>query len=109
MPFDSFGKNNHTMLFARFEVSKRIESRSQAFVNGSHHDTLLRRGVSTSPNPHNGAPFHVGCLQPLVQYLLSYPPYWRPLLHPQPEDAPYHGDRDPLIMLTTLRNQDGDR
>jgi hypothetical protein len=22
----------------------------------------------------------------------------RPFLHPQPEDAPCHGDRDPLIM-----------
>jgi hypothetical protein len=22
---------------------------------------------------------------------------WRPFLHPQPEDAPCHGDRDPLI------------
>ena len=27
----------------------------------------------------------------------SYTPYWRPFLHPQPEDAPYRGDRDPLI------------
>ena len=24
-------------------------------------------------------------------------PYMRPFLHPQPEDAPCHGDRDPLI------------
>ena len=24
----------------------------------------------------------------------SYPPYWRPFLHPQPEDAPCYGDRD---------------
>jgi hypothetical protein len=23
---------------------------------------------------------------------------WRPFLHPQPEDAPCRGDRDPLIM-----------
>jgi hypothetical protein len=23
---------------------------------------------------------------------------WRPFLHPQPEDAPCHGDRDPLNM-----------
>jgi hypothetical protein len=25
---------------------------------------------------------------------------WRPFLHPQPEDAPCRGDRDPLIMVT---------
>jgi hypothetical protein len=25
------------------------------------------------------------------------PPYWRRFLHPQPEDAPYRGDRDPVI------------
>ena len=24
---------------------------------------------------------------------------WRPLLHSQPEDAPCHGDRDPLIWV----------
>jgi len=27
----------------------------------------------------------------------SYPPYWRLILHLQPEDAPCHGDRDPLM------------
>jgi hypothetical protein len=26
----------------------------------------------------------------------------RPFLHPQPEDAPCHGDRDPLIMVCVL-------
>ena len=33
----------------------------------------------------------------LIQYIRSYPPYRRPFLHPQPEDAPCRGDRDPLI------------
>ena len=28
------------------------------------------------------------------------PPYRRPFLHPQPEDAPCRGDRDPLITWT---------
>jgi hypothetical protein len=27
-------------------------------------------------------------------------PIWRPFLHPQPEDAPCRGDRDPLITVT---------
>jgi hypothetical protein len=33
----------------------------------------------------------------LIQYIRSYPPYWKPFLHPQPEDEPCRGDRDPLI------------
>jgi hypothetical protein len=32
-----------------------------------------------------------------IQYIRSYPPYWRPFLHPQPEDAPCRSDRDPRI------------
>ena len=36
----------------------------------------------------------VGCPRMLTQY----PPYLRPFLHLQPEDAPYGGDRDPLII-----------
>ena len=37
----------------------------------------------------------------LFQFIRSYPPYRRPFLHPQPENAPCRGDRDPL--MTTLR------
>ena len=58
---------------------------------------FLRRGVvSTSSNPQAGGPPLVGCSRLLIQFIHSYPPYWRPFLHPQPEDAPYRGDRDPL-------------
>ena len=64
----------------------------------SKHDTFLRRGVvNTSPNPHTGGPPFVGCPRLLIQYIRSYPTYWRPFLHPQREDAPCRGDRDPLI------------
>jgi hypothetical protein len=57
---------------------------------------FLRRGVvSTSPNPQVGGPPFVGCPRLLIQFIHSYPPYWRPFLHPQPEDAPCRGDRDP--------------
>jgi len=34
----------------------------------------------------------VGCPRLLIQYIRSYPPYWRPSLHPQPEDAPCRDD-----------------
>jgi len=36
----------------------------------------------------------VGCPRLLIQYIRSCPPYWRPFLHPQPEDAPCRGDRE---------------
>ena len=56
---------------------------------------LWRGVVSTSPNPQAGGPPLISCPQLLIQFIHSYPPYWRPFLHPQPEDAPCHGDRDP--------------
>jgi hypothetical protein len=57
---------------------------------------FLRRGVvSTSPNPQAGGPPLVGCPRLLIQFIHGYPPYRRPFLHPQPEDAPCRGDRDP--------------
>jgi len=52
--------------------------------------------LATRPTPNWGPPL-VGCPPLLIQYIRSYPPYWRPFLHPQPEDAPCRGDRDPLI------------
>ena len=39
----------------------------------------------------------------LFNIFASYPSYWRPFLHPQPEDAPCRCDRDPLIRLHTPR------
>jgi hypothetical protein len=47
--------------------------------------------------PQTGGSPLVGCPRLLFQYICAYPPYWRPFLHPQHEDAPWHGDRDPLI------------
>ena len=49
---------------------------------------FLRRGVvSTSSQPQVGGPFFVGCPRLLIQYIRSYPPYWMPFVHRQPEDA----------------------
>ena len=50
--------------------------------------------VSTSPKPQAGGPPPVCSLQLLIQYIHSYPPYWRLFLHLQPEDAPCRGDRE---------------
>jgi hypothetical protein len=51
----------------------------------------------------------VGSSRLLIQYIHSYPQDWRAFLHPQPEDEPFCGDRDPLIMgqrQTTAVNYD---
>jgi len=55
------------------------------------------RSYITSPNPQAGGPPLVGCPQLLIQYIRSYFPNWRQFLHPEPEDAPCCGARDPLI------------
>ena len=55
----------------------------------TRHVKFLRRAVfSTASKPQPGGPHLVGCPRLLIQYVRSYPPYWRPFLHPQPEDAP---------------------
>ena len=57
--------------------------------------------VSASPSPQPGGPPLVGCPRLLIQFIRSYPPYWRLFLHPQPEDVPCRGDRDPQIVSCT--------
>ena len=61
--------------------------------------------VSASPNPQAGGPPLVGCPRQLIQYIRSYPPYRRPFLHPQPEDAPCRGDRDPQYIYSIVKTQ----
>jgi hypothetical protein len=56
-----------------------------------HGEELL----AARPNPKL-----VGCPRMHIQYFCSYPPYWGPLLHQQPEEAPRCCDRDPLITWT---------
>ena len=50
-----------------------------------------------------GVPPLVGCLRLLIQYIRSYPPYRRLFLHPQPNDVPSRGDRDP-VLKNIVRN-----
>ena len=61
--------------------------------------TFLRPGVITSTNPQPAGPHRFGCPRLLIQYIRSYPPYWRPFLQPQLEGAPYRFDRNPLITV----------
>jgi len=51
----------------------------------------------SAPRPLQGGPPLVDCPRLLIQHIRSYPPYWKPFLHLQPEDAPCPGNRDPLI------------
>ena len=52
--------------------------------------------VNTSPKPKAGGPPFVCCPRLLIQFIRSYPPYLWSFLHPQPEEAPCRGYRDPL-------------
>jgi len=64
---------------------------------------VLQGGVvSNSPNPQAGGPPLVGCTRLLIQFIRSYPPYWRPFIYPQREDAPCRCDRDPLHIDTGI-------
>jgi hypothetical protein len=64
---------------------------------------FLRWGVvSTSPNPQAGGTVR-DCLFKIFAATLHI---CRPFLHPQPEDAPCHGDRDPLIMVPCHGDRD---
>ena len=82
-----------------FFVSRGSISCCEYFLTG-----VFSRGgvVSTSPNPQAGGPPLVGCPRLLIRFIHSYPPYWRPFLHPQPEDAPCRGDRDPHSWVSDL-------
>ena len=79
----------------RLFITPIISARS---LTVSQNNTFLRWSVvSTSPNPQAGGLLLVGCPWLLIQYIRSYPPYRRPFLHPQPEDAPCFCDRDPPV------------
>ena len=69
------------------------------YINVSQPDKFLWWGVvNTSPNPQVEGPLPVNSPRLLIQYIHSYPPYWRLFLHLQPEDTPCHSDRDPPII-----------
>jgi hypothetical protein len=59
--------------------------------------------VSTSPNLQAGGPHPFCSPRLLIQCIRSCPPYWRPFLQPQPEDAPCRGDRDPQTRVDPLQ------
>jgi len=51
------------------------------------------------PNPQAGG-LPLACFPRVhIQYIRSYTPYWRPFVHPQPEEAPCSCDEGPLITV----------
>ena len=88
------GDRSGGAVYLRIVLSPEEASR---LVGITEHWFSLGGVVSTSPKPQAGGPPLVGCPRLLNQFIRSYPPYRRPFLHPQPEDAPCRGDRDPLI------------
>jgi hypothetical protein len=60
---------------------------------------LRRVVVSDSPKPQSGGPTLVGFRDSLLNVFAVTLHIRRPFLHLQPEDAPCHGEGDPLIMV----------
>jgi len=98
-PYPHIPSRRSICTFSVSYVAQEYQSRSEAFfVNVLQQDTFLQWGVvSTWPNPQDGGPPLVCCPRLLIQYIRSYPPYWKLFLLPQHEDASCRGDRDPLI------------
>jgi len=85
--------------FGRTEVLIQVPCKRSCFAKkpvfyGEELSTLR------PTNPAGGPPL-VGCPRLLIQYIRRYPPYGRPVLHPQPEDAPCCGDR---VSIITAQN-----
>jgi hypothetical protein len=72
-------------------VAPKDQSRSEAPMYVSYPCQLLQ-SCYTSPKPKNGKPPLVGGPRLLIQYIRSYPLYWKLFLHSQPEDVPRRGD-----------------
>jgi hypothetical protein len=67
------------------------------------HNIILVYGeelLAARPNPKlKDHPVSAVCYC-LLNVLTATLHNWRPFLHPQPKDAPYRGDRDPLNTVT---------
>ena len=68
------GDPSGEVVYLRIVLSPEEAFCLQVFLNM----TVLQGGVvSTSPNPQAGGPPLVGCPRLLIQFIRSYPPYWR--------------------------------
>ena len=84
--------------FQLFRLYQRISPVPRHMYQFRNKDNFCGQELlAPRPTPQAGGPLLVGCQRLLILYIRSYPPYWKPFLHPQPEDVPCLGDRDPLI------------
>jgi len=98
LPEDNTSFTEFLFPFPLLRLYQRISPGPRHIHPFSQQGQFLRRGVvSTSPNLQAGRQPFVGRPR-LIQYITSYPPYWRSFLQMQPEDLPCLGDRDPLIV-----------
>jgi hypothetical protein len=75
-------------------------------LTSARHETLSWASPIQSSNPHRTSwrsiltlPSHLRLGLPSGLFPSGYPPKWRTFFHPQPEDAPRRGDRDPLTSV----------
>ena len=78
--------------FALLSLYQRIIPGLRHFYPSHNKACFYDELLAPHPTPQAGGPPIVGCLWLLIQYVCSYTPYWRPFLHPQPEDAPCCGN-----------------
>jgi len=86
------------------KLHHRIHKRNAVWTFRNMMRFLQWGVVSTSPNTQAGGPPFVGCPRLLIRYIRGRPPYRRPFLHPQPDEAPCRGDGDPLIAEMCTSN-----
>jgi hypothetical protein len=97
-----------TPVSSKWFLSRRFISKVSAQVRGFLCEHFATWYVSTVRScwhltqTQAGGPLRVGCPRLLIKDIRSYPSYGRPFLHPQPEDAPCRGDRDPLITASSV-------
>jgi len=74
------------------------QSRSEAFCVTIHNKIRFYGKELLAPCPTPKVEdHHLSAIRDcLFKNISSYPPYWRPFLHPQPEEAPCRGDWDQL-------------
>jgi hypothetical protein len=80
--------------------SVQIRGRGIRFVT---RPFFTMRSCQHLAQPPSWRPPLVCCPLLLIQCIRSYPLHWSPFLHPQPEDAPCRGDRDPLIVVCSTQ------
>jgi hypothetical protein len=83
-------------LFSLLRSCQRISPSPRRFETFRNNKNFLRLGVvSPTPNLQAGGPTLSAVRNCLFNIFTATLHIWRTSLHPQPEDAPYRGDKGP--------------